>query len=50
MSKLNYIIDEVIVAKCALNIKRIWVNQLISIPPDIHEKTRIFLLKSFEWR
>ena len=46
MSKLNYVINEVIVAKYASNIKRISVNQLISIPPDIHEKTRVFLLKS----
>ena len=46
MSKLNNVIDEVIVAKYASNIQRVLVNQLISIPPDIHEKTRVFLLKS----
>ena len=28
----------------ASNIQRIWANQLISVPPDIHEKTRRFLM------
>ena len=46
MSQLNYVINEVIPPDFASKIKRIWVNQLIPIPSDIHEKTRGFLMIS----